>query len=364
MASCPRGVTFDGTNDYLTRGADLDGSANNSQGTCFFWVKLDAAGDGVRQRILNSGNAAVILERTAANRFQIFVANGALTATLGGALTRTSSDGWMSVMMSWDTNFSAGNKLMNIWVNDTDDSGVKTDASAAFAVDYTSTDWGIGARPSDGANKLNGDLADFWFAEGVYFDFSIESNRRKFIASNHGAVDLGADGSKPTGTAPIVFMRGPASAFATNLGTGGNFTVTGALDDSLTNPPCSIGGASSDYGKRRPRRIMLPDGRIVTPKSQADYRRIVGKILEREAPDLVEVAAKPVTVKKRSRSIGKTEPDYRIDDAALAAVTRLTETSDMLSMQALIAELTFKGYTARMEQEDEAAMIAILTELA
>jgi hypothetical protein len=238
--NCPAGVTFDGTNDYLTRGADLTGSANNSRGTCCFWVKFAAAGDGVRQRILNAGNAAVIIERTAANRFQVFVVDstGAISATLGGAVNRTSAGGWMSVLMSWDTNFTAGNKLMSIWVNDADDSGVKTDAGAAFDVDYTATDWGVGARPSDGANKLNGDLADFWFAQGVYFDFSVEANRRKFIHASGGAVSLGADGSTPTGTAPIVYLRGPATGFETNRGSGGDFTVTGALADSGTNPPC------------------------------------------------------------------------------------------------------------------------------
>lgn len=126
-----------------------------------------------------------------------------------------------------------------------------------------------------------------------------------------------------------------------------------SFGDAPPQPP-PAGGASSDYGRyRRRRRIMLPDGRIVTPKSEADYRRIVGRILAQEAPELVEVAAKPVTARKRSRSIGRTEPDYRIDERALAAATRLTEIGDTLSMHALIAELTLKGRMVHVEQEQE-----------
>lgn len=49
-------------------------------------------------------------------------------------------------------------------------------------------------------------------------------------------VDLGADGSTPTGTAPGVYLTGGAATFATNLGTAGSFAVTGTLTNAASSP--------------------------------------------------------------------------------------------------------------------------------
>jgi hypothetical protein len=62
-----------------------------------------------------------------------------------------------------------------------------------------------------------------------FLDISVEANRRKFINAAGDPVDLGSDGSTPTSTAPIVYQNGDFTNFETNQGTGGNFTVTGAL---------------------------------------------------------------------------------------------------------------------------------------
>jgi hypothetical protein len=84
--------------------------------------------------------------------------------------------------------------------------------------------------------KTNACLAEVYINLAEYVDLSVEANRRKFISSAGKPVNLGASGSVPTGTAPIMYFKGPASAFPTNLGTGGNFTVTGTLTDGSTNP--------------------------------------------------------------------------------------------------------------------------------
>lgn len=91
--------------------------------------------------------------------------------------------------------------------------------------------------------KLNNgtlcDLADVWIAPGVSLlvDGDIpEVTRRKFISAAGKPVDLGADGSTPTGTAPAIFFSGDAAAFVTNRGTGGAFTLTGSLTDADSSP--------------------------------------------------------------------------------------------------------------------------------
>ena len=85
---------------------------------------------------------------------------------------------------------------------------------------------------SSGSNKFNGDLADFWLDPGTYIDLSDPANRRKFRDASGNPVYLGADGSKPTGTAPDIFLSGNTEDWHTNKGTGGGFTENGALTDS------------------------------------------------------------------------------------------------------------------------------------
>lgn len=86
-------------------------------------------------------------------------------------------------------------------------------------------------------------VADLWFGNTSGFvDLTAVSNRRRFIAVNGGAQDLGVDGSNPFGVAPPVFLtrRGvdtPAH-FATNNGRGGAFAIVGGtLANGATNPP-------------------------------------------------------------------------------------------------------------------------------
>lgn len=69
-----------------------------------------------------------------------------------------------------------------------------------------------------------GDVADIYIAFGQWLDLTNPANVAKFIAAGK-PVDLGADGSTPTGTAPTIFFSGDASEFATNKGLGGAFVL-------------------------------------------------------------------------------------------------------------------------------------------
>jgi hypothetical protein len=87
-----------------------------------------------------------------------------------------------------------------------------------------------------------GDYADLWISTESLISGG-NSISPATIAKFYNAgkpVNLGADGSLPTGTAPAVFLRcapsAAASTFANNLGTGGAFTITGALTDATTSP--------------------------------------------------------------------------------------------------------------------------------
>jgi len=147
----------------------------------------------------------------------------------------TSSATWLHVLASWNTNFAALSKLSHLYMNDVSDKTVNSDSNPAFNVDYTSTNWAVGAI-TDGTTKLNGCLAEVYMAFGQYLDFSSSANRRKFISATGKPVDLGATGALPTGSQPTVYLNNPAASFGTNKGSGGDFTITGSLDTASTSP--------------------------------------------------------------------------------------------------------------------------------
>ena len=89
-------------------------------------------------------------------------------------------------------------------------------------------------RPGNIAPPVQ-DMSDTW-VNSALVDFSVETNRRKFISASGRPVDIGSDCSTPTGTVPAFCFSGDASNFATNQGTGGAFTTTGTLTNASTSP--------------------------------------------------------------------------------------------------------------------------------
>jgi len=98
-------------------------------------------------------------------------------------------------------------------------------------IDFTGL-FHVGRIGSD-STAFYGEMAEFWLDDS-FIDFSSSTNREKFYSSGGAAVDLGSDGSTPTGSAPLVYLHldsgETGNNFASNAGTGGDLTVTaGAL---------------------------------------------------------------------------------------------------------------------------------------
>lgn len=231
---------FDGTNDFTGRGADLTGNGDSKLGVFSGWLRLDG-GDGSALRIITHAtvtNAGIRVSRATfsgqANRLGVtaFNAAGTTILQLRSSVAYTASATWLHLLMSWDMASAS-----HLYVSDVDrkDSVTFTDDT----IDYTQSDYGIGGA-TDGSDKFNGALAELYFAPGQYLDFSTEANRRKFITAGGKPVYLGPTGALPTGTAPLVYFhldKNEAVAnFATNRGTGGNFSITGTLETGSTSP--------------------------------------------------------------------------------------------------------------------------------
>jgi len=242
-------VHFDGTSDYLARGADLTGTVDGKQGTISFWIRKTGSDGGLSEQIFSNAKTlggnndfTFLVTKTGDDEIAIRGDNsGGLTRLLieSSVDSIEVADGWVHVLASWDLSDSAKRHL---YINDVSDInvGIYTDDT----IDYSVADWGVGARPG-GNSKLDGDLADFWF-DDTYIDFSVEANRRDFITAQGRVVDLGADGSNPTSLSPLVFLSGDTSTWHTNDGTGGGFTENGALTDAENGPPPSFPIVTTD----------------------------------------------------------------------------------------------------------------------
>lgn len=229
-------VDFDGTNDYLTRGAGLTGAADGKEGLFSCWVRIDG-GDATQMSLFHAWDSVLTTRKVEVFRSSgnlLFVtasrADGVGTLSVSTSNSYASGATWLHILSSWKTDTAGARHL---YISDVSDLVQNTFLNNA--VDYTVNDWGVGARANDGSTKFNGCMAELYFTTS-YLDLSVEANRRKFISGGLRPVSLGADGSLPTGSQPLVYLKGVAASFGTNSGSGGNFTITGTLDAASTTP--------------------------------------------------------------------------------------------------------------------------------
>ena len=229
VAGSDEAVDYDGTNDFANRGGGLTGAVDGKVGTVSFWIRLDG-GDGSILHIFNGTSQIFRIVRTiTTNLFQIRGKNSGATTILQLASNTafTASSSWIHVIAAWDL----ATPEAHLFINDANDEAAGS-TETDDTLDYTLADWSMGAAVA-GGGKLNACLSEFWF-EDTFVDITVEANRRKFISATSKPVDLGADGSTPTGVSPLIYA--PDGDPSTNAGTGGNFSITGSLSQCSTGP--------------------------------------------------------------------------------------------------------------------------------
>lgn len=241
------GANFDGSVDWLNK-TTTHGAADGKQGILSFWLRM-LGGDGSSRNIWACGanKMRFIVKREVGNTitFQGNDPAGLNPVTrlfLPPNQVMSSATGWHHFLAMWDLNVGAA--ASGVWVDDAPDS-MTTGAGIPFYSVGNNIGYSVDVNAYFGGTDTgtvlgNFDIADFYLAFNQYLDFNIYTNRRRFISSIRKPVKLGGTGSDPTGTSPTVFCRladGEAPAnFALNRGTGGNYTVTGALTTSSTSP--------------------------------------------------------------------------------------------------------------------------------
>lgn len=195
--------------------------------TLYFWVHDPEGNYMSSDGQASVGNGGAINIGLLSNDF----AGNLATDTDGSAV---SEGAWHNLLIAAKMDEAAGQKTLAIYLDDVAYDAAIVDNNASFSIDFDGVPLFFFTDTFGVA--FTGDMADVYFAPGQFLDLTVEANRRKFIDANGKPVDLGADGSTPTGTAPAVFFSGDASGFATNKGTGGAFTLTGSLTNASTSP--------------------------------------------------------------------------------------------------------------------------------
>ena len=244
-------ANFNGSTTLSRSAPGLSGISDGKEWAFAFWFKMEDVAlantadeeTNVIFTIRAGSSNKFLLQRSAlsdrSNKLTLVGRNASGSVILliqsTSPFTNVLNDGWNHVLCSG--NLATGAK--NLYINDVDKLESSGQTFTNDDIDFTGS-MEIG-RSADITDKpFYGSLAELWFDDS-YIDFSVEANRRKWYSDGGTAVDLGADGSTPTGSSPLMYLHldaGEAAAnFALNAGTGGNFTVSaGSLTSDRDAP--------------------------------------------------------------------------------------------------------------------------------
>jgi hypothetical protein len=230
----PDAVAYDGTNDYL-KGTSVTGKKPNGKevtASVWVWVNSLVSSNTICSTII--GDSVGYLEFNIGTQGWadfIFKGVGGSTDAIKArsAISSIATGRWNHIMVSGKADSASSSRM---WVNDVE-ATYSAQTTTDLTLNWQEASWSVGAR--DTSLLFNGDMTQLWITN-EYIDLSVEANRRLFITSAGGAVDLGATGTNPTGVQPFLFYEGDVAAWATNKGTCSNLTVTGALGESTHEP--------------------------------------------------------------------------------------------------------------------------------
>lgn len=236
-------ANFDGSTTLSRTAPGLSGMSDGKQWAFSLWFKMADDADEVTNVVFtiraNSSNKFLLQRSPTAqsNRMTLVGRN------VGGTniLYIETNSGFTSVLNSgWNHMLCSGNLATgarHIYINDSSD--IITNNFVNDTLDFTGS-FEIGRSAEITHLPFYGSMAEFWMDDS-YIDFSVEANRRKFYSAAGAAVDLGSDGSTPTGSSPLMYLHldadEAAANFALNAGTGGDLTISAGSLTSTGDAP-------------------------------------------------------------------------------------------------------------------------------
>jgi len=222
----PEAVSFDGENDYLSRSSDLVGNTDSKTFTFSCWVYWDGTTSYVYDTGSRVGNGVFFLRINSNGSMTILARNASNTIIINGESDSSfAKNTWNHILISGDLL----NTKSHLYIND----NLVTYTPSPFtndSIDFTQTEHVVMSFAAASFTKYKGRLAHL-FLDYTYRDLSIEANRRLFITDDlkpaYGQASL----------APILYLpMTDVDTAGTNLGTGGDFTVNGTLDQAARGP--------------------------------------------------------------------------------------------------------------------------------
>jgi hypothetical protein len=233
-----QGVHFNGSTELWNPSglnAPMTGATDGKKGTLSMWVREGQ--DGTTDGILAAFNVnACQVTRISGGYWRVLCDNSASTTILicGTTAALNVAAGWTHIAASWDLSVP----VLQVYVNGSSDAcGNAGPTTTNDTIAYHTNNDGDVVGSLTGANYLTGDLADVYFDQANRLDLSVSINLQKFINGGN-AVDLGTNCATPTGSQPIICLRGPVATWNNNVGSGGSFTIhAGSLSAASSNPP-------------------------------------------------------------------------------------------------------------------------------
>lgn len=222
----PNAADFDGSDDRLFHTGALSTITDSKQGLVSVWFKptIDNQGRFIHISTEALGTFAKF-DCTVINSKQFAIAGRTASGTLIlltlSNSTFTTADVWTHALASWDLSTGAVQMYIDN-VEDREASPIAINDTINYSL---SGDTAVGAESHPADLYWNGCLAELYFTN-EFLNLDDPDNRAKFISGGI-PVDLGSNGSTPTGTQPILYFSGDGTAFPTNLGSGGSFVVEG-----------------------------------------------------------------------------------------------------------------------------------------
>lgn len=211
-------VYFDNTHIYKT--TTLTGIANGKSGTFSCWINLDQIPENSNiLTISNTFSIKVSNNIIISAKDTSFANNLNLVSNISGQISK---DNWIHILASWNLS----NAQSHIYI---------TNVSSKNTATISNSNIRYNAANVEISRNTKLCISDVWF-DTVYVDLSNVSNRHKFITANLSPASLGATGNVPTGTSPVLYLKGDSTTFVINNGTGGNFTANGTLANCNSSP--------------------------------------------------------------------------------------------------------------------------------
>lgn len=202
------------------------GAPTSAEFMISFWVRLKTFASD-QYFIQETGNAS-ILDTQLSDGKLVFQSWSGISGLTGSSIA-LGNDSWSHFIAS----VSVSNARAQIYVDGSSAMSVTpTGAGHNFSNTHGWFNYQTGA-----VAPVDAEIAEWYIHCSASLDLSVAANLQKFRSAAGKPVDLGADGSTPTGSQPHYYHRGNAASFLTNLGSLGDATVShGALADGASSP--------------------------------------------------------------------------------------------------------------------------------